>query len=142
MKVVWLDDSSEQEGQQPEVHCVVCLACVLVPSLVGESDDDLESSGVKIGRGIKQVSPRKRRKNEKARERYGVSRRQAQYEERIFDLEVTPLSCCCTHLPYVVLEVVTDRCPTDGKQATQTTCKIPGTSPARPPPMCGDSYAE
>jgi hypothetical protein len=38
-----LDDSSEQEEQQPEVHCVVCLVCVLVPSLVGarcrEGDD-------------------------------------------------------------------------------------------------------
>ena len=108
---------------------------------VTDSDDDLESSGVKIGRGIKQVSPRKRRKNERARERYGVSRRQAQFEERLFDLEVPHLSCC-TRLPYVLLEVVTDRCPTGGKQATQTTCNIPGTSPSRPPPMRGDSYAK
>jgi hypothetical protein len=64
-----------------------------------DSEGDLESTGGKIGRGIKQVSPRKRRKNEKARERYGISQRRAQYEERIFELEPPPLSCWCAHLP-------------------------------------------
>jgi hypothetical protein len=54
LKVVWLDDSSEQEEQQPDVHCVVCLVCVL-PSLVGarcrqgdDFDDERRRNGLCI----------------------------------------------------------------------------------------------